>query len=109
MSGTCFEDTLNTSDFKNVCSNVNGSMLLDIYSYARYEPQVLQVELHPYLTQEPLIKLAKDCLGMGMTGFSSFGPASWVEIGGDMGAECLFKHDTITKIADAHSRSMSDG
>ena len=84
-------------------------MLLDIHSYARYEPQVLQVELHPYLTQEPLIKLAKDCLGMIITAYSSFGPQSWVELGGDMGADSLFKHDTITKIAVGHSRSMSDG
>ena len=100
---------LSTSNFENICSNVNGSMLLDIYSYARYEPQVLQVERHPYLTQEPLITLAKDCLGMAMTAFTSFGPQSWVELGHDLGAESLLKHDTITKIAAAHSRSMSDG
>ncbi|KAJ7922536.1 hypothetical protein B0H13DRAFT_1560239, partial [Mycena leptocephala] len=35
-------------------SNCQGS-LLDIFRYARIKPQFLQVELHPYLTQEGLV------------------------------------------------------
>ncbi|KAI9444864.1 NADP-dependent oxidoreductase domain-containing protein [Lactarius indigo] len=45
---------------KNIgVSNVGGVLLVDMLSYARIGPQVLQVELHPYLTQQPLLDLAK--------------------------------------------------
>jgi len=48
-------------------------MILDVLRYARIEPQVLQVEVHPYLTQEPLVNWAK-LFGIAMTAYSSFGP-----------------------------------
>lgn len=82
--------------------------MLDIHTYARYEPQVLQVELHPYLTQEALVKFAMGVHKMAITAYSSFGPQSWVELGADQGAKSLLEHDIISKIAGAHSRSMSD-
>lgn len=56
-----------------MCSNIQGALILDVMRYARIEPQVLQVEIHPYLTQEPLLKLAKT-LGIAVTAYSSFGP-----------------------------------
>ena len=40
-------------------SNVQDSLLLDVLRYARIQPQVVQVEIHPYLSQEPLVELAK--------------------------------------------------
>lgn len=81
-----------------------GVMLFDLHTYARYEPQVLQIEHHPYLTQEPLVKYAQG-LGMAVTGYSSFGPQSYVELGGDGGHPSLLEHDVIGKIAKAHKRS----
>ena len=54
-------------------SNFNGSLVLDILRYARIPPQVLQVELHPYLTQDALVQLVK-CHGIALTAYSSFGP-----------------------------------
>lgn len=54
-------------------SNCSGSLILDVLRYARIEPQVLQVELHPYLTQTALVNLAKT-LGIAVTAYSSFGP-----------------------------------
>lgn len=60
---------------KNIgLSNTQGSLLLDVLRYARIPPQVLQVEIHPYLTQEPLVKLAQ-LHGIAVTAYSSFGPA----------------------------------
>lgn len=41
--------------------------------YARIPPQVLQVELHPYLTQDALVQLVKH-YGVALTAYSSFGP-----------------------------------
>ena len=60
---------------KNIgLSNVQGSLLLDVLRYARIPPQVLQIEIHPYLMQEPLVKLAQ-LHGIAVTAYSSFGPA----------------------------------
>ena len=60
---------------KNIgLSNVQGSLLLDVLRYARIPPQVLQLEVHPYLTQESLVKLAQ-LHGLAVTAYSSFGPA----------------------------------
>jgi len=54
-------------------SNCNGALIMDVLRYARIEPQVLQVEHHPYLTQEALLSFAKE-IGIAVTAYSSFGP-----------------------------------
>ena len=72
--------------------------------YARIEPQVLQVELHPYLTQEALVKLVKT-LGIAITAYSSFGPQSYVELGVNKGVVGLLEHDAVNKIAGSHRKS----
>ena len=86
--------------------NCQGSLLLDILRYARYEPAVNQVELHPYLTQESLVKLCKT-LGIAITAYSSLGPQSYVELGADKGAQNLLEHNLIQSIASKHSKCES--
>jgi D-xylose reductase len=71
--------------------------------YARIEPQVLQVELHPYLTQVDLVKLAK-AFGMAVTAYSSFGPQSYVEIGTDRKAPSLLQHEVVGSIAQVYGK-----
>ena len=66
--------------------------------YARYQPQVLQVEIHPYLTQEPLLQLAKT-LGIAVTAYSSFGPQSYFELGMGQGISPLFESDAVASAA----------
>lgn len=83
---------------------MGGSLLLDLLRYARYEPQVLQIELHPYLTQDAMVKLAKQ-LGIAITGYSSFGPQSYVELGIDKGHKSLMEQDCVVKAARAHNTS----
>ena len=90
-----------------VFSNVAGSLLVDILTYARIEPQVLQVELHPYLTQEPLLKLAKT-LGIAVTAYSSFGPQSYLELGFKGNVKQLFQQDPVVKAARAHDKGLSN-
>jgi D-xylose reductase len=67
---------------------------------------VLQVELHPYLTQEPLLKFAKQ-LGIAVTAYSSFGPQSYVELSMDRGAPSLLEHDLVGNIASSKGKSAS--
>ena len=87
-------------------SNAQGSFIYDVHRYARIEPQVLQVEIHPYLTQEPLIKYCK-LLGLAITAYSSFGPQSYVELGGDKNAVSLLQHDVVANIASKTGKSQS--
>lgn len=61
-------------------SNFNTQLLRDLLSYAKVKPAVLQVELHPYNTQERLLTQAKEW-GIAVTGFSSFGASSYLELG----------------------------
>ena len=90
-----------------VFSNVGGALLVDILTYARIEPQVLQVELHPYLTQEPLLKFTKT-LGIAVTAYSSFGPQSYLEVGFKGNVKSLFEQDPVVKVADAHGKGLSN-
>lgn len=81
-------------------SNFNGSLLVDLVRFAKVWPTVLQIEHHPYLTQEPLIALAKK-LNLAVTAYSSFGPQSFLELqhSGALAAESLLGHPTIAEIA----------
>ncbi|KAF1344417.1 NADP-dependent oxidoreductase domain-containing protein [Delphinella strobiligena] len=87
-------------------SNYSGSLILDLFRYARILPTTLQIEHHPYLTQEPLIKLCQDH-GIAITAYSSFGPQSFLEL--DMkkakDTPLLFDHDTVKSIAKKHNKT----
>jgi len=98
------EELVDSGLLKNIgVSNVAGVLLVDMLSYARIEPQVLQIELHPYLTQEPLLRLIKT-LGIAVTAYSSFGPQSYIELGFKGTVKPLFQLDPVVQAARAHER-----
>ncbi|CAE6473979.1 unnamed protein product [Rhizoctonia solani] len=100
------EELVDAGLAKNIgISNMQGSLIIDIFRYARIAPQVLQIEHHPYLTQEPLIKLA-NTLGIAVTAYSSFGPQSFLELNMGQGVKSLLEgHSTIESVAKAHNKS----
>lgn len=92
---------------KNIgVSNVGGALLVDMLSYARIEPQVLQIEFHPYLTQKPLLSLAKT-LGIAVTAYSSFGNKSYIEWGIKSNVKPLFEQDPVVKASRTHDKEPS--
>jgi D-xylose reductase len=52
-------------------SNFQGSLIMDLLRYARIRPALLQVEIHPYLTQESLVEFAHK-EGINVTAYSSY-------------------------------------
>lgn len=89
-------------------SNFSGSLIMDLLRGARIKPVALQIEHHPYLTQERLVKWVQS-QGIQVVAYSSFGPQSFIEMGSDLAKTTppLFEHPTIKKIADKHGVSTS--
>jgi D-xylose reductase len=86
-----------------VC-NYNTGLLHDLMSYARIKPAMLQIESHPYLTQERLIRLAKD-YDMNVTAFSPLGALSYLELEMADKTESVLEQDVVKKAAAAHGRT----
>ncbi|OLY85156.1 NADPH-dependent D-xylose reductase II,III [Smittium mucronatum] len=93
---------------KNIgVSNIPAALLIDVLSYARIKPAVLQIEVHPYGNRAQLIQFAQT-QGLAITGYSSFGDASYQSIGMvNQGADYipLLEHPTVTSIASEHKVS----
>ncbi|KAF7347706.1 Aldo-ket-red domain-containing protein [Mycena venus] len=98
------EELVDAGQAKNI--GLRAPLILDVLRYARIKPQVLQVELHPYLTQEPLVALAKT-LDIAITAYSSFGPQSYIELDMDRGASSLLQHDVVTSLANQYNKTTA--
>jgi D-xylose reductase len=61
-------------------SNCNILFIREILKYAKIRPAVLQVELHPFSTQERLLHFCR-LEGIAVTAYSSFGGVGYVSIG----------------------------
>lgn len=87
-------------------SNFNAQSLMDLHRYARVPPATLQIEHHPYLAQPSLVQYAQGS-GLHVTAYSSFGPASFLEldIKSAVGATPLLEHTLIKKIAERHGKT----
>ncbi|KAJ1866314.1 D-xylose reductase, partial [Coemansia sp. RSA 486] len=93
---------------KNIgVSNLPGAMIYDVMTYAKIRPAVLQIELHPYLVRNELVDLAHK-EGMAVTAYSSFGDASYREIGmvpEDQQVVPLLENKTVGEIAQRLGKS----
>ncbi|KAI7898148.1 4-dihydromethyltrisporate dehydrogenase [Cokeromyces recurvatus] len=86
-------------------ANFNCQAILDLLCYAKIKPAVLQIELHPYLPQENLVKWVKE-QGIHITAYSSFGPTSYVNLTeSGKSHPSLLEHEKVKQIADKHSIS----
>jgi D-xylose reductase len=89
-------------------SNYTGALLLDLFTYASIKPATLQIEHHPYFVQPNLLKLAAQH-DIKITGYSSFGPLSFVECDMKIAADTqkLFDHPVIKSIAEKHGKTTA--
>jgi len=86
---------------KNIgVSNWNCQGLRDLFSFAKIKPAVLQIEVHPYLQCERLVKYAQS-LGMVVTAFSPLGHGqSYAPLG--YGNKVALKEQLVLDIAANH-------
>lgn len=87
-----------------VC-NLGTAMLRDLKSYARIQPAVNQVEMHPYLTQDNLLRYCQDA-GIAVTAFSPFGASSYVPLSMADENESLFDDPVIQEIGKSHRKTV---
>lgn len=86
-----------------VC-NFGTSLLRDLLSQAEIPPAMLQVEMHPYLTQEKLLRFCHESQ-IGVTAFSPLGAQSYFQLNMAESSESLLEHPTIGQIAEANQRT----
>lgn len=80
-----------------VC-NYNSGLLHDLMAYAKAPPEMLQIESHPYLTQERLIRLAGQ-YGIAVTAFSPLGASSYVALSMADEEESVLDNAVVKEIA----------
>ena len=86
-----------------VC-NFGVSLLRDLLASAKIPPAVLQVELHPYLTQEKLLRFCHES-GIVVTGFSPLGAQSYFALNMAEQDESVLESGPVRQIAEAHGRT----
>ena len=86
-----------------VC-NFNCALLRDLLAAAAIPPAVLQVELHPYLAQEKLLRFCRE-QGIAVTGFSPLGAPSYVPLGMATPSDSVLDRPVVVEAARRHSRT----
>ncbi len=85
-------------------SNFGTSLIRDLLSYATIRPSVLQVESHPYLTQEKLLRYCQQ-ERIAYTAFSPLGAGSYIPLGMATADESVLGQEVIYQLADAHGKT----
>ncbi len=88
-----------------VC-NFGCSLLRDLLSYAAIQPSVLQVESHPYLVQEKLLRYCHE-QNIIYTAFSPLGAQSYFELGMAEPQDSLLQLPLVRELAARHGKTAA--
>ena len=80
-----------------VC-NYNTGLLHDLMAYSQIKPAMLQIESHPYLTQERLLRAAAQH-DMAVTAFSPLGALSYLELNMAEAGESVLEQTAVQTAA----------
>jgi D-xylose reductase len=86
-----------------VC-NYSTGLLHDLMSYARIKPAMLQIEAHPYLTQEALLRTAQG-YDIAVTAFSPLGASSYIELDAATPADSVLGEPVVMAASERASVS----
>jgi len=86
-----------------VC-NYGTSLLRDLLAQAEIPPSVLQVELHPQLAQEKLLRFCAES-GIAVTAFSPLGAPSYVPLGMAAADDSILGHPAVLRAAAATGKT----
>lgn len=86
-----------------VC-NYNCALLRDLLRYAKIRPAVLQVELHPYLKQEKLVRYCRE-EQIAVTAFSPLGALSYVSLAMADARESVLEEGVVRAAAARHGKT----
>ncbi len=87
-------------------SNFGTSLLRDMLSYAKIRPAVLQVEMHPYLTQEKLVRFCHEET-IVVTAFSPLGAPSYVPLGMATANDSVMNEQVVRDAAVRHKKTAA--
>lgn len=88
-----------------VC-NYNSGLMQDLLSYAEVKPAMLQIESHPYLTQEKLLRLCA-MHDIPVTAFSPLGALSYLELEMASINESVLQQDCVLAAAEATGKTAA--
>ena len=86
-----------------VCNMTTG-FLMDLLASTSIPPVVLQVEAHPYLTQERLVRFAAQ-YDIAVTAFSPLGAGSYISLGMAQASQSALEDPVVRAIADRRGAS----
>lgn len=90
---------------KNIgISNFNIALIRDLLTQCSTRPFALQIESHPYLTQEKMLQFCRD-ESIHVTAFSPLGAPSYIPLGMAQESDSVLTNAVIRRIADVHQRT----
>ncbi|MGH7137952.1 MAG: aldo/keto reductase, partial [Pirellulales bacterium] len=99
------EDLVSAGLARNIgVCNYNCALLRDLLTYAKIRPAVLQVELHPYLTQDKLLRFCRE-ESIAVTGFSPLGAVSYLPLGMAAPEESVLAQAAVVEAAGRHAKT----
>ncbi len=85
-------------------SNFNSALLRQIINSSSIPPEAIQIELHPYLSQERMLTMCRQ-LQIPVIAYSPLGAKSYIELEMATNLQDLCSHQIILQLSQQHGKS----